>query len=283
MREHWDRLADVWEQRVVAQNEQIDPYGIVGIDALPLDDDTSILDVGCGPGITTIELARRAGPNAVVTGVDLSPAMIHHARQRRHDAIMRGDITPGNVELRIADVQTDDLGTGHDTVFSKFGVMFFSEPTKAFANLASALKPDGCLSIVTWAAPEHNPWMPLATVAAATALGATLDPPPAEGPGPFSLSDRDASVALLTSSGLDRIDVIEVTQPRRIRHHTERHWADLSIRTGPLAAAFDGADHETREAAIDAAVGALAPYHQGGPAGDWLIPAHARVYVARKA
>lgn len=281
--DHWDSVADVWEQRTIAHLDEVDPYGIVAMDGLVLDDDTSILDIGCGPGVTTLELVERAGPNAHVTGIDISGAMIHHARRRATLATEAGDVAPHNVDFVVADAEYDDLGSDHDVVFSRFGVMFFDDPATGFANLAGSLRPDGWLSIVVWARAEDNPWMPLPTQAAAATFGVQLDPPPATGgPGPFSLADAAATTALLQGAGIDRIDVIDITQPRRIRHSTEGHWISLALRTGPLAEAYAASDDATRSAAADAVLAALDKYRKPGPTGDWLIPAHARAFIGRR-
>ena len=45
-----------------------------------LEPDTSVLDVGCGPGTLTVEIARRVDPGAVV-GMDLNPEMIRTAEE----------------------------------------------------------------------------------------------------------------------------------------------------------------------------------------------------------
>ncbi len=283
-REHWDAVADVWEQRSRARSDEVDPYAIVAMDGIPLDDYTSILDIGCGPGVTTVELAERAGPNSRVIGVDISGDMLRHARDRAKRAWERGELTPDNIELRVADAEHDDLGRDHDMVFSRFGIMFFDDPAAAFANLAGSLRTDGWLSIVAWAKREHNPWMTTPPEAAASTFDVVLDPPPASGePGPFSLADVAATTALLEGAGFDRIDVIDITQPRHIRHGSEHEWISLALRTGPLADAYGSADDATREAAVEAVLGAIEKYRESGPAGDWLIPAHARAFIARRA
>lgn len=283
LRAHWNRLADVWEERTVARTGQrTDPYGAVAMDAIPLDDYWSILDIGCGPGVSTIELAERSGPNTTVTGIDIAAQMVLHARNRRHDAIQRGVITPENVTFEVADAERDDLGADHDVVFSRFGLMFFTDAPAAFTNLAASLRHDGWLSFVAWAGTADNPWMPLPAVAAGRILDLELDAPDPSAPGPFSLADPAATTELLTGAGFDRIDVIDITQPMRIGHQTERTWADVSLRIGPAADAYAAAGPDERRAAVDAVVDDLAPYRQTGPTGDWLIPAHARAYVARR-
>lgn len=283
LREDWDSIAKAWEARTVTLVPQDDPYTRIAMNALPLTDEWRVLDVGCGTGKTTVALAGRAGPNARVTGVDISPQMILYAKRRNHATIMRGELTPGNVDFLVADAEVDDLGHGYDAVFSRFGTMFFDDPDAGFTNLASTLKPAGWLSMAVWAEPEGNPWMPLPTEAAAKVLDASVPPADPDGPGPFSLADRDATVALLERTGFHQVNVLDITQPRRIRRDTEMIWATTAVQIGPLGPAFEAADGPEQRAVVAAVVEALERYRTGGPTSDIELPAHARVFVARRA
>lgn len=196
---------------------------------------------------------------------------------------MNGAITPGNIDFRVADVEHDDLGTGHDVAFSRFGVMFFDDTTAAFTNIASSLAPNAWFTIVTWASASHNPWLTLPAQAAAPVFDTTVEPPADGAPGPFRLADAATTTKALGDAGFERLDVIDVTQPRHIHHGDERHWIALSLRTSGLAGAFEAADATARDAAIDAVISAMERYREPGPTGGWNLPAHARVFVSRRA
>src|SRR5579885_3498256 len=104
-----------------------------------------ILDIGCGSGETTLELARRAGPAGSALGVDISRLLLDAARAAARQAAL------ANVSFQEADAQTHAFApASFDLVFSRFGVMFFEDPDAAFRNLKTALRPGGRLCFVCW-------------------------------------------------------------------------------------------------------------------------------------
>src|SRR5690349_25076766 len=134
---------------------------------------TAVLDVGCGTGATTLAIARRLGPHAHCVGVDISEQMIVLARQRAADAA---------VEFVVADAGSHRFDPGaFDVIASRFGVMFFEQPERAFANLRTATRADGTLRAVVWRGPEENPFMTTAEQSANGMLA--LPPRNTEGPG----------------------------------------------------------------------------------------------------
>lgn len=71
--------------------------------------------------------------------------MLDHARKRATAT------AADNVEFVVADAHTDDLGDSvFDVAISRFGVMFFDDPTAAFTHIARSLRPGGRLSFVCW-------------------------------------------------------------------------------------------------------------------------------------
>jgi SAM-dependent methyltransferase len=153
-----------------------------------------VLDVGCGTGTTTIEIADAVGPTGSVVGCDISPTMIDAARVRASDL--------PQVSFAIADAQTDDLLQADlfDAVYSRFGVMFFVDPVAAFANIAAAVRPGGRLTFVCWQAEEVNEWIALPARILRT-YTTDLELPPPDAPGPFAFRDPSRVERILVDAG----------------------------------------------------------------------------------
>jgi SAM-dependent methyltransferase len=152
-----------------------------------------VLDVGCGLGPTTIELAKQVGPSGRAIGLDVSTGMIERACQRA------AGIT--NIEFIVADAATYPFGGAvADVLFSRFGVMFFGDPDAAFANLRKAVKPNGRLAFACWRRLSENQWMLKPLLAA---YEHAPKPPPAEPnePGPFAFADKDRVAKILAGAG----------------------------------------------------------------------------------
>src|SRR5690606_6861180 len=99
-------------------------------------------DVGCGTGQTTRDAARAAGEGAAV-GVDLSAAMLEHARRRAaEDGLSNASFLHGDAQVHPFEPASFDLA------ISRTGTMFFADPVAAFANVARALAPGGRLVMV---------------------------------------------------------------------------------------------------------------------------------------
>jgi len=120
-----------------------------------------VLDIGCGTGSTTCTAARAADDGQAL-GVDIARPLLQRAKQRaRHDSLT-------NVRFEHGDAQTHRLAPqGFDVAISRFGVMFFSDPTAAFANIARGLRPGGRIAFVCWQPMANNEWITVLSAAAA--------------------------------------------------------------------------------------------------------------------
>lgn len=204
------------------------PYGLAALDAARPEAGERALDVGCGLGSTTRDLAARVGPHGAVVGVDVSEPLLEVAR-RESSALE-------NVTWLLADAQTHPFAADFDLCFSRFGLMFFDDPPAAFRNLRRALRPGGRLAGVVWGPPDACAWvgMPLGAVRARlpSAAGATT-----VGPGPFSLSDGQSLARLVSSAGFGDARVERVEAPFRCGD-TVDDAASFLLRFGPAAAAL---------------------------------------------
>lgn len=163
-----------------------------------------VLDVGCGCGASTLDIARAIGPSGRVAAFDISGPMLAEGRRRAQSA----GIT--NIDWREDDPATAAL-RGYDLLVSNFGVMFFGDPVAAFTHMRAAAKPGARMVFVCWCQVTENPWMKVPM----DAVAAHLPPrPPAtpHAPGMFAFADPEHTARVLTAAGwapprLDRLDL----------------------------------------------------------------------------
>lgn len=201
--EYWEARSSSWIEAEEYTTLITGSFGRLAMDGLGLEPGQRVLDVGCGTGPTTMELARRVAPGGTARGVDIAPSMLVAARTRAERE--RVD----NIDFVLGDAGHDDLGAGSfDAVFSQFGVMFFADPEAAFANLRSALREGGRVGFACWQDLFANEWM-LVPGSAVVAVTGALPPMPGPGePGPFSLADSARVDELLQRAGFRAIEIV---------------------------------------------------------------------------
>ncbi|MEC3767240.1 MULTISPECIES: class I SAM-dependent methyltransferase [Cupriavidus] len=232
-----------------------------------------ILDVGCGTGSTTLALARRLGEKGHCTGIDISAPMLAAAQSRAQ----REGI---NASFIHADAQEHAFApASFDMIVSRLGVMFFSDPVRAFANLRWAATSDATLHCIAWRSAAENPFMTTAERAAAPLL-ANLPPRQPGAPGQFAFGERERVSTILQGSGWGDIEIrptdVTCTLP-------EPALAGYLSRLGPVGLALQGADATTRERVATTVRAAFEPYVQGDSvrytAACWTITARATAAV----
>jgi SAM-dependent methyltransferase len=200
-----------------------------------------VLDVGCGTGQATRDVARVATKGSAL-GVDLSSRMIALAREI---AAAEG---LDNVEFRHADAQIHPFETAaFDVAISRMGSMFFGDPSAAFANLHRALRPEGRLTLLTWQGLTDNEW--LTEFRSAMAVGRDLPTPPPDAPSPFSLSDPDRVRAILGDAGFTDISFQALHEPMSFGPDPDDAFDFVSGLTGWMR---EGLDEAGRDAALAA-------------------------------
>jgi SAM-dependent methyltransferase len=239
------------------------------VDAVRAESPRHVLDVGCGTGATTIAVARSLAADARCVGVDISEPMLAHARARAaHEGV------PASFVL--ADAQVHAFGPpDFDMIISRFGVMFFDDLVRAFANLRRAARDGARLRLIGWRSPAENPFMTAAERAAAT-LMPNLPPRHPDVPGQFAFADRARVERILAQSGWAEVDVQPIDVPLVLPTDN----LDLYLtRVGPVARVLREADDQTRARVVATVRRAFDPYVHGDQvrfiAACWTIGARA--------
>lgn len=258
-----------WVEAQALLDRMFEPFQDMLVDAVRTGRGGQVLDVGCGTGATTRAVARALGTQGSCTGIDISEPMIATARIRAER-----ERTPARF-IR-ADAQTYDFATsGFDMILSRFGVMFFDDPVRAFANLRHAAKEGADLRLIAWRGPSDNPFMTAAERAAAPLLPNL--PARREGaPGQFAFADRQRVRSILGESGWGEIDIqpLDVTCILRTQE-----LVGYFTRLGPVGLALQEVDERTHAQVVDVLHAAFEPYVDGADvrfnAACWMIGARA--------
>ena len=185
-----------------------------------------VLDIGCGGAATTERIAQVVGLKGKVLGIDISEPLLALARSRCSELTQ--------VSFENADAQVLPLPQqSFDLIISRFGVMFFSDPYAAFANLGKALTPGGRLQFVCWAPIERTPWFTIPLGVAARHVGEP-DPSPPRAPGPHAFSEPEYVVDILTKGGFRKIEVSTVETAIVSPDSPEQH-AEMYLGLGPAS------------------------------------------------
>jgi SAM-dependent methyltransferase len=270
---YWNETAGPkWVALQATLDGQIGPLGRLAIERLAPRAGERVLDVGCGCGDSALDLARRVGPTGTVLGIDLSAVMLARARERAAAAGL------AHVAFVQGDAQTYDVAeTAFDAVFSRFGVMFFADPTAAFRNLRRALRPGGRLAFVCWQSLFDNPWMLEPLVAVSQHV--PLPPPPApDAPGPFSFADLGRVRRILDDAGFGDVHL----EPRHETlvvggGRTVDEAVEFLLQMGPTAIALRDVDPAVLPA-VRASVRAALDRWAGPdgvrmPSASWIVTA----------
>jgi SAM-dependent methyltransferase len=250
--EFWnDDAGRRWVTQDAALARTLAPIGTAAVERARAVAGERILDVGCGAGRTSFELARRAGPSGSVLGVDISAPLLSLARELHAKERLE------NVSFVQADAQTHAFEpASFDLVFSRFGVMFFADPVAAFANLAAATREGGRLSFVCWQAMDRNAWVH-------RAVGAVLphvpppEPPPPGAPGPFAFADASRLRGILDGAGWRETSIDPFETPLHMGRDLEES-VRLAAEVGPVARLLAAAEPSARDAALGSLRAALA-------------------------
>jgi SAM-dependent methyltransferase len=264
----WAAAAPGWIRHADRHDVRGRALGEVALRSLAVRPGERVLDVGCGCGGTTAELAAAAG---AAVGVDLSAAMIEAARSRfpagRH---------PG-LEFLAADIERIGTVPGgpFDAAYSRMVLMLLADPVAGCATVRRSLRPGGRFAATVFRA--GNAWLPVAMLGAAPHLGALPPLPVGAEPGPFALADPERIARVLTAAGF--VDVAteahDVVMEAPDEPDEVAEWLiELGPASAPYRLAVPAAQHEARNGAAKL----LARFRHPGagyriPSALWLVTA----------
>jgi ubiquinone/menaquinone biosynthesis C-methylase UbiE len=276
--EYWNGpAAQRWVSYQLELDRALAPFGTAALERAAVQAGQHVLDVGCGCGATSLALAQNVTRTGAVLGLDISSGML--ARAREHAA--------GLPQLRFHEgdaasfVSTPEAGA-FDVVFSRFGVMFFADPTAAFAHLRTQLRAKGRCVFVCWRALADNPWTQIALEVVQSLVP---DPAPAAAagaPGPFAFAERARLEQVLPRAGFARTSIERFDAPVALSTgdspEDDAAAVDFAQQAGPAARLLVGASPALVAEARRAIAKRLEPHRT--PRGivltgsTWLVEAH---------
>ena len=271
-KEFWSGAGgDVWVNKQREMDIMLNPLGQKAIDKLELGSQKTVLDIGCGCGATTFEIAK-SNPEGQIIGIDISIPMLNQA------SLCSAEMSISNADFQVKDVQTDKLESEYfDVAFSRFGVMFFEDPFEAFENIYQALKHDGQLSFVCWQNASLNPWQSLSIQVIKEYLD--LPAPPPKSPGPFAFEDKEYIEEILSKSNFKEIKIddnqeeIVMFSGKSIREACEDYLTINPVVTEMLKSSGE----DLRETILTALMEKFSSYHKDDglhfPSATWIVTA----------
>jgi SAM-dependent methyltransferase len=228
-----------------------------------------VLDVGCGTGGTTLALARRLGAAGRATGIDISAPMIAAARARAGREGVAAEFICANAQDHVF------APAVFDRIFSRFGVMFFEDFVRAFANLRHAAKEGARFTFIAWRSAVENAFMTTAERAAAPLLP-SLPARRDNAAGQFAFADRQRVAAILAESGWTGIEIRPVDIPCTF---PATALVGYFTRLGPVGVALLDVNEQKRTEIIATVRAAFDPFVADGAvrftAACWRVDARA--------
>ncbi|HTV17233.1 MAG TPA: class I SAM-dependent methyltransferase [Polyangiaceae bacterium] len=269
-RDYWNGAAgERWVRHQATLDRGLAAFGLAAIERLAPRAGERVIDVGCGAGATLIELSSRVGSAGAVLGVDVSHPLLELARTRTRAL--------PNVGVLEADASEHTFTASYDAIFSRFGVMFFADPRRAFQHLKGALATGGRLAFACWQPLADNPWCAVPLAAALKVSGER--PPPADphAPGPFAFGDRERVRRILLDAGFGHVSIDPFRAAVLMSDEGVDAGVDFSLRVGPVARLYADLDEPTRDAVVREVRQALAPVMTGNTlaldGNVWLVSA----------
>jgi ubiquinone/menaquinone biosynthesis C-methylase UbiE len=259
--EYWNGEAGAnWVEQADALDLMLHDVGQAVFARAALSSGNRVLDVGCGSGALTLACQDQVGDTGQAIGLDISQPLIRNAQRRATERKSRAIFIEGDAATWRGVVGID---VSADVVVSRFGVMFFDDPTAAFANILQLTKPGGHLHFACWRSPKENDMGSGLMKAAAPLFVMPDTKPEPTAPGPFAFADQAYVSGLLASAGWRDVAFEPRDGRLPLAGTTARENAVFLAQMGPI-----GRLMREQHVALDRVVDALVPFleqrHENG-------------------
>ena len=258
-----------WLSRYAVHDALLAPIGDMLLERSATRAGESVLDIGCGCGTVTFELGRRVVPGGRVLGIDVSAPMLEQARRLAPDSLP--------VEFALADATVHDFEPMRaDLLFSRFGVMFFGDPVRAFSNMRRGLRAGARVAFACWRAARQNPWSMVPLQQAYKHVPRLPEVGP-EDPGPFSFADEGRVCSILERAGFTSVELEPIDLQLDLAAGGGLEAAVGTATTiGPASRALDGQPAQLQAAAMESIRAELARHQRGDS-----VPLAAAIWIVR--
>jgi len=196
-----------------------------------------VLDLASGTGEPAISLAMRVGERGHVTALDLSADLLEIAKERARARGLQ------NFTTQQADAHAlPFVDNSFDLATSRFGVMFFRDPSLAFRELHRVLQPGARACFLAWGSFDQPYWQSTMGVVHQHIGGPLLQP---GGPDPFRFAAPGSLSAVLQAAGFASVEEETRTLPWAWPGTVEEVWEQAQAVAVPFRPMLDRvpADH----------------------------------------
>ncbi len=259
----WDLAARPYE---TLWRMQLAPAQVEAIACAGLMPGEEVLDIACGYGVTSMEVAGRVAPEGRVLGVDLSDRMIERARER---ALQHGC---SNARFERMDAEALAVPTeGFDVALCILGLMYVPDPSVAVREMRRIVRQDGRIVLAVWGERSRCGWAQVFPIVDAEVSSEVC-------PLFFNLGQGDALAALCEEAGL----VVERRKrmARTLDYADGEEACDAAFIGGPVALAWSRLAPDARARVRRRYLSSISGWRSGI---TYRIPAEFVIVAARKA
>jgi len=185
-----------------------------------------VLDIGCGGGDTTFQVSKLLANGGHVVGADISHTLLNHAKSKFSNIDFMNFVH--------CDAQNYSFDENYfDKVISRFGVMFFENPSEAFKNILGSMQTNGSINFVCWTNMTENEFI-TEGMDIITKYTQKVLPEVTKDPGPFAFSEREYINGVLKSAGFKNINIDKVYTSISTNDSAEKD-AEILMGIGPRA------------------------------------------------